>query len=174
MFNDCLISVDGTDFEIDWPPGNRKSWFSHKFRRAALRYEIGVGILNGDIVWVNGPFPAGDWPDINIFCLHLKNNLDVHERVEADDGYTGEAPLYVKCPSKDLLTDDEGKQMKQRVRCRHETLNGRFKSWKCLSKQWRHDVMMHSWTFHAVSVLTQISINYGKKLFDTNEYRDPN
>ena len=39
---------------------------------------------------IDGPHPPGDWPDIE---------LDVGERVEADDGYIGEDPLFVVAAS---------------------------------------------------------------------------
>ncbi len=57
-----------------------------------------MDILAGNIVWVNGPYTAGKYPDIKIFCMGLACWLDEFERVEADDGYIGEAPRKVKCP----------------------------------------------------------------------------
>ena len=59
----CKITVDGTDFRIQEPSPFDPKWYSHKFRGPGLRYEIGVCIKTGWIVWVNGPFPAGAWPD---------------------------------------------------------------------------------------------------------------
>ena len=57
-------------------------------------------IIIGDIVWINGPYNAGQWPDIKIFQYSLLSHLGENERVEADDGYyIGEAPQYVKCPA---------------------------------------------------------------------------
>jgi hypothetical protein len=32
--------------------------------KCGRRYEIGVDILAGNIVWVNGPFAAGKYPDV--------------------------------------------------------------------------------------------------------------
>ena len=96
-FNDWLLSVDGTDFCI-MNPGSKVS--SHKFnKKSGLRYEVAVDILRGFIVWIHGPFPAGAWPDISIFRHALKDHLDTHERVEADDGYRGESPGKVTCPA---------------------------------------------------------------------------
>jgi hypothetical protein len=87
--------VDGTDY---CSPTQRKNFFSFKFRGSGLRYKIGISILGGDIVWLNGPYEAGNWNDIKIFRDSLMSNLDPGERVEADDGYVGEAPRHVKCP----------------------------------------------------------------------------
>ena len=87
--NDCLVSVDGTDFQV---PQRDKEFYSFKFRKSALRYEVALCILTGDIVWINGPFPAGKYNDIEIFRNSLLSHLDQGERVEADDGYVGEHP----------------------------------------------------------------------------------
>lgn len=81
--NDCLVSVDGTDFRIYeqepfWP-----GWFSHKFNGPGVRYELAVAIRTGDIVWINGPFPCGEWSDLRIFRSSLIDYLDDNERVEA-------------------------------------------------------------------------------------------
>ncbi len=97
-----MVSVDGTDFHVE---AHGKQWFSHKFRGSGVRYEIGVSILSGDIVWIQGPLPCGDWPDVKIFRLAIKHFLDDNERVEADDGYIGEAPSKVKAPG--MFTRDE-------------------------------------------------------------------
>jgi len=74
------------------------------------------------LVWVEGPYPAGT-PDITIFRNGLSHHLDPFERVEADDGYVGEAPRQVKCP-KCAANPRENLGMQSRVRSRHETLNG--------------------------------------------------
>ena len=53
--NDALVTVDGTDFRIQEPiPFNRR-WYSKKFNGPALRYEVGISINTGYIVWFNGP-----------------------------------------------------------------------------------------------------------------------
>ena len=62
--NDCMMSVDGTDCPIE-KKGRR--WYSHKFKKPGVRYEVGVAIKSGDIVWINGPYPCGAYADIKIF-----------------------------------------------------------------------------------------------------------
>ena len=59
-------------------------WKSHKFGGAGLRYEIGISIEYGDIVWWNGPFPCGAFPDIKIFKQSLKHMMNYGEKAEAD------------------------------------------------------------------------------------------
>ena len=56
--SDCLLSVDGTDFRI---PERGRDWYSHKFKKSAVRYEIALGIKTGDICWLSGPHQPGIW-----------------------------------------------------------------------------------------------------------------
>ncbi len=166
--NDCLVSVDGTDFKI---AEHGPLFSSHKFnKKSALRYEVCLCILTGDIVWINGPYP-GSYHDMTIFRESLMSHLGRAERVEADDGYIGEAPLHVKCP-KSFTNPKETLHMQQRVRNRQETVNKRFKDWGILRQLYRHDIANHGDPFRAIVCFTQLSINHGEKLFSVG-YRDP-
>ena len=78
--SECLLTVDGTDFQINEPTPFDPVWYSHKFHGAALRYEFGVSIQTGWLCWIAGPFPAGDFPDIEIFTLGLMNELEEGEK----------------------------------------------------------------------------------------------
>ena len=70
--NGCLVSVDGTDFHI---PQHGWKFYSHKFKKSGLRYEVALCIMTGDIVWINGPYEPGIWPDIKIFRDSLMSHL---------------------------------------------------------------------------------------------------
>ena len=117
------MSVDGTDCPIYEPSPWNKKWYSHKFKSAGLRYEIGVGLQSGNICWVNGPFPAGSWPDLKIFKSKLVNRLGPNEKVEADRGYR-----HHKCrmPGKFVSLSDKRAKSKARA-CHDETVNARLK-----------------------------------------------
>ena len=169
FFNDCLLSVDCTDFGVL----NLGSAFSsHKLKgKSAVRYEIALDILKGDIPWIYGPLPAGHWPDVKIFCHSLRQWLDEDERVEADDGYIGEARWKVKCPAS-FPNPAEKEAMQSRVRSRQETVNKRFKQWENLKQVFCHDVMLHGTVFRAIAVITQLAIQNGEPLFSV-DYKDP-
>ena len=63
---------------------------AHKFgKNAGVNYEVAQCLATGMIVWTNGPYPAGDYPDKDIFDRELILMLDEGERVLADSGYTG-------------------------------------------------------------------------------------
>ncbi len=63
--HDTHLSVDCTDCRIQQKgPG----FASYKFKgKSALRYEIALGILSGEIKWLNGPYHCKDWPEIKVF-----------------------------------------------------------------------------------------------------------
>ena len=127
----CLTTVDGTDCEIYNVPGSEAAFNSHKFDGPGLRYELGICILSGWIVWLMGPFPCGDWPDIEIFRFALKHLLEPNERVEGDDGYRGEDPLFFKVPpSKVHGHDSKMLAVWTKVRRHHKTANKRIKQFK--------------------------------------------
>jgi len=158
----CYVTVDGTDFMIQ---EQRKpfweGWCSHKFNGPGLRYEICVSIKGGDIVWINGPFPCGAWPDLRIFRRKLMLWLDRGEKVEADGGYKGEE-LFVQTPEW-LEFRPEAQQQAARARARHETMNSRLKDFKILSTTFRHNVKDHGSVLRACAVITQIGIKHGGK-----------
>ena len=93
--SECKISVDTTDCKVTERPAEPRwpGWKSHKFKGAAARYEVGVCIRTGGIVWINGPFPAGHNADVAIFRRFLRDELDDGEYVEADGGYRGDPRL---------------------------------------------------------------------------------
>ncbi len=149
--------------------GNPFSLFKFK-GKCGLQYKIGVDILDGNIMWISGPYAAGKYPDIKISCSGLAHWLDEHERVEADNGYIGKALPKVKCPGC-ASNPTKNQEMQNRVRSRHESLSGRLKNWEILKSMYRHDIMEHGNVFWAIAVITQISINTGKRLFEV-DYSD--
>jgi hypothetical protein len=73
-------------------------FYSHKFKKCALHYELGIDIVEGNLVWVEGgSYPAGAYFDISIFCRTLIHHLDQFEHIVDNDGYIGKAPERVKC-----------------------------------------------------------------------------
>ena len=152
------MSVDCTDCKI---LQKGRSFASFKFaKKSGLRYEVGVAIMSGQIVWINGGFPCGLYNDLTIFRASLATMLDPQERVEADDGYAAESPYRAKVPS--AMFNTEGARVYQkRVQGRHETVN---------TNVYRHDVVQHGYVVRAVAVLVQLSIKNGDPLFETKYY----
>lgn len=161
-----MVSVDCTDIEIQEPDTFSKCWYSHKINGPGLRYEVAVSLKRGFLVWIHGPFPCGEWPDVKIFRHCLKSFLDENERVEADDGYIGEEPVSCKTPGGFYSRCEGVDGARRRLRCRHETANSRLKNFGILSQKYRHEVDEHAFVVRAVAVLVQLAIESGEKLFD--------
>ena len=161
--NDCLLSVDGTDCPIQQFKPWSKIWYSKKINGPGLRYEVGVCILSGSICWIHGPIPCGKWNDLQVFKHALINFLDDGERVESDKGYRG-VPRSARIP--DATDSNEVAAMRRRVGQRHETINRRLKMFRALKQRWRHSLELHSATFRAAAVITQLCFELGEPPFD--------
>ena len=79
MLNDCTMTVDRTDFSIPQKGAATKgnAFASHKYAgKSALRYKLGVDILAGNLVWIQGPYPAGKYTNIKFFNKVLRYFLE--------------------------------------------------------------------------------------------------
>ncbi|KAI8804264.1 hypothetical protein BJ742DRAFT_825520 [Cladochytrium replicatum] len=95
-----------------------------------LRYEVGLCIRTGHIVWVNGGKLCGAWPDVKLARLAFTNALGRNEKALADKGYKDDHFIY---PS-------------------------RFKQLGCLSQIFRHSFDLHVECFIAVVNFVQLNI----------------
>ena len=98
------------------------------------------------------------------FWDSLISFLDVAERVEADDGYIGEASRHVKCP-KSFTNLEETTRMQTRIQSRQETANKQAKHFGILKQMYRHEIADHGDAFHSCIVFIQVSIEKGEPLF---------
>lgn len=126
---DCYIKQTGLTFS------------SHKLKKkSALRYGVAVAIGLGEIVWVNGPFQPGEFPDIE--CLQTA--LDDNKRVEAMMMDTVETQQSASAA--DVLTRDseEADALQKSVQGWHETVNAQLKtfdrSWSSSFATMKHNM----------------------------------
>ena len=106
------------------------------------------------------------------FRYALVHHLGTSNFVNADDGYIGEAPGKVKCPTS-FVNPIENEGMQSRVRSRHETVNKRFKRWGVLNQIYRHSIDDHAYIVWEMVVLTQqLSLENVEPLFPVS-YKDP-
>ena len=94
--NQALVTIDGIDMRCEMR--FNKTFYSHEFNGNGLRYEVGVCIATGDIVWISGPFRCG----INDLTVSregglLGGTLEEGEMVEADCGYEGHPVKHPCC-----------------------------------------------------------------------------
>jgi len=162
-----IASVDGVHFRINEPRSQpNANWCSHKFNHPALSYELGVSLVDGSLVWINGPFPAAT-SDVAIF--RKPNGLAAHipagKKVIADRGCrpalnTGK--LAIRNP----YDSDALKEFKRRVRARHENFNARIKHFRVLDERSRHPLEKHKTVLEAACVLQQYDLENGHSLFE--------
>jgi len=164
-----ILSVDGTDFRI-WEPKHPtlpidKGMMSHKFKHAALKYEIAISVQQSKVCFFSGPYRGGEH-DLEIFRKALKNKIKDGKKVIADGGYatsrTDERMLSLPNP----LDSRQLKNFKSRSRLRLETFNGRLKKYEVLNQTFRHGIEKHRLAFEAVLVTCQYVMENGSELFD--------
>jgi len=163
-----VITVDGTHCWItkprhpEWSQDSR--YYSHKFGKAGVGYELGIAVATSRLVWMNGPYPAGD-SDLRIFKRKgLKEKLtEANKRGIADSGYPGYPTLLSTPNSHD---SKEVKRFKSRALKRHENFNGMTKTFDCLSGRFRHGSKRFATCFEAVCVVCQYQLENGHPLYD--------
>ena len=137
------------------PSDFNPKWYSHKFNGPGLRYEIGLCIRTGDIVWVHGGFPCGEWPDLRLARNAFIDRLEPQEMVVADGGYQDQQ----------YFVNPNGDQRIKQILARHETVNRRVKQFRCMKDIFRHELYLHPRFLHAVVNLTQLMIQNGEPLY---------
>jgi DDE superfamily endonuclease len=161
-----IISVDGTHCRINEPRGEISTqWYSHKFHKAAVNYEVAIDLWKSKVVWINGPFPAATH-DLTIYQKEegLRSKVPVLKKVIADNGYQCQDDNNLSTPNK--FDSEEVKEFNKRARARHETLNKRLKDFNVLKDSFGHELDKHKFVFEAVCVLVQYDMNNGLPLFD--------
>jgi hypothetical protein len=163
------LTVDGTHCWIQEP--QHPTWsmdsdfFSHKYGKAGLNYELGISIFESRLVWMNGPFPAGS-NDLKVFKKPegLKAKLRaVGKRAIGDGGYRGHTK-EINTPN--AHDSKEVKTFKGRALKRHEKFNGYTKNFDCLKGRFRHSVDRFACCFEAVLVICQYQMENGSPLYE--------
>lgn len=131
--NHAAVTVDCTDFPIlETYPFDPDLW-SFKLNGPGYRYEIGVCIATGLIVWLNGPYKPRRWVDITIFRHRMMWALREGEYIVGDGGYRdGFQFVITKRAGPQWLQD-----MTALATARHETINSRMKIWAIVRNAYR-------------------------------------
>ena len=120
-----------------------------------MRYEIGICIRTGEIVWAHGGLPAGEWPDLKLARNAILDAVGPREMIIADGGYN----------DRQYFETLSNPQKEKAILARHETVNRRVKQFSCMSQTFRHSLYLHPRFFHAVINLTQLMIENGEPLY---------
>lgn len=156
----CFCSIDGVDFKIMEPSLFSRKWYSHKFKGPGLRYEIALCIRTGFIVWKNGGYPCGDFPDLKLAREAYVFCVGEGEKTLADRGYR-DSKFFI-------LPNQTNTVLHNNIMSRHETVNKRIRHFKILRDVFRHKLHTHPLVFHSVVNLTQLMIEDGEPLFSVS------
>ena len=159
-----MLTVDGTQCQIQEIRPWSEIWFSHKFNGPGLNYEIGILIHKPHLIWVRGPTPPGQFNDATVFKQALMQRLPVGRKALADDGYEQE-DLKDHCITKNGLDPPEIVDFKNRALSRHEKFNGILKKFGVLKQVFRHrDVLLlHEDCFKAACVVAMYELELGQE-----------
>ena len=160
-----LYSVDGVHFEICEPfhPLYSKNtrYYSHKFHKAALTYEIALALFEDKIIWMHGPERAAKH-NITMFRSGLRDKAGRGILGVGDRGFRGE-PDHLSTPNS--FDPEELSKFKSQASAHQETVNNRMKTFQCLQQRWRHAVSKHQIVFEACIVIVQLQFDCGSPLF---------
>lgn len=145
------------DFKIQEPTPFSTKWYSHKFRGPGVRYELGLNIRTGGLIWAHGGYPCGIYPDLKLAREAFVLSVNPGELTLADKGYN-DAQFFI------LKTANNYREHGT-IMARHETVNKRMKQFKILKHIYRNALHKHPLVFHAVANLTQLMITNGHPLF---------
>ena len=151
-----FVSIDGTHYSINEPRPFNKKWYSHKLNGPGLTYEIGLCIRTGQVVWAFGGLPAGDFPDLRMAKMAFVTFLENGEKALADKGYRDSN--YFIFPNRDFPDNAQHK----RLMARHETINGRMKSFHVLSQQFVRKLNHPKSIFDACIRILQLQMTSGE------------
>ncbi|KNC81129.1 hypothetical protein SARC_06528 [Sphaeroforma arctica JP610] len=163
--SNTFVTVDGIDCNVPESHPFRASLMSHKTRHAAYKYELVISIRAGDICFVNGGGVEAETADITLSRDFLVYVLVVGEKIVADKGYE-DGFEYFPTPLEATVENAAANAMMKRWRARHETANGRMRSFYILKSPFRASRLKHSIYFMAVAIIVQLSIRSGHSLFD--------
>ena len=153
--------------------------YSHKHKKAAVKYEIGISVFASKCVWLAGPFRGGK-ADISIYTgiedekdrsLREELGRPVYDCLEDKlaDGKLAIGDRSYGAGKKTAVKNDtdpgELHNFKSRALARHETFNGRLTKYSILRDCFRHGFVKHPLAMEAVCVLVQYQMDCGDELF---------
>jgi len=164
-----IMTVDGTHCKTNEPMHTECSQdekcFSHKHKNSGLSYELGIDLFRSNLIWMNGPFPAGQ-NDNGTFAKEggLKEKLTATGKKALGDKACNGHPE--QCSTCNAFDGPAVKSLKSRAQMRHEQFNGLLKEFYCLNGRFRHGEKKFAMCFEAVCALCQCRLENGEPLFD--------
>jgi hypothetical protein len=124
-------------------------FYSGKKKRHTLKYEIGISVHTGLIVWIGGGV-SGSNQDLTIAKEEL---MQVHEdRIFiGDKGYVGHERILTPLKTPQRECEELWNSILGKLRVPIEHVFGRIKIFHCLNVPWRHNILYHPIVFHVIT-----------------------
>jgi hypothetical protein len=134
------------------PSEEQRVYYSGKSKHHEIKYEVGVDVRDGTIVWLSGGFP-GSMHDLTIARTSgIIDKLDEGEFILADKAYLGDQHFLT--PLKGTPSTLQGQLFNyiiSHLRIIVEHTFSKIKVFKCLTAKWRHDLCLHKVVFFVLS-----------------------
>jgi hypothetical protein len=150
--NTVNMTLDVTECPIQRPSDNiiQRQYYSGKKRKHTIKYELGVQLQTGAIVWLAGGVP-GSVHDLNILrSCNLLSKLLIGEFILADRAYIGEN--YILHPFKSAKSMNE-RNINTAISNIRETVEHtihRIKIFGFTQQKWRHSINLHPIAFKVI------------------------
>eukprot|EP01118_Nematostelium_gracile_P017052 TRINITY_DN7174_c0_g1_i2.p1 TRINITY_DN7174_c0_g1~~TRINITY_DN7174_c0_g1_i2.p1 ORF type:complete len:163 (-),score=20.18 TRINITY_DN7174_c0_g1_i2:166-654(-) len=90
IFAGCLSIIDGTKCKLNRPNEEiQELFYSGKKKMHTMKYEVGVSIDLGHIIWISGPYPGKVHDSTMYKDGGIGDHLIPNELVLGDKGYRG-------------------------------------------------------------------------------------
>jgi hypothetical protein len=131
-------------------------FYSGKKKQHTIKYEIGVSIHTGLIVWLSGGV-SGAVHDLTIAKDGiLKEHPD--RLFIGDKGYSGHENIITPFKSPQTEAELQWNKILGAVRVSVEHTFGRIKSFHCLNTPWRHNILYHPIVFYVITNLVNFDL----------------
>lgn len=139
-----FVTLKSMDCPIQRPmDSGRQRYFSSRINGPAMRYEIGLSLRTGQIVWVNGGYPCGEVDDLTLAKKAYVQAVQEGEKTMAGNAYT-DSPYFIVPKSHPRLAEQF--QMAEEL---HNTVQNAFRQWAVLRTSFRHFVLLCSSQDHS-------------------------
>jgi hypothetical protein len=159
------VAIDSTDCPIERPASLiQRLFYSGKSKIHCVKYEVGVDVVDGLIVWLYGCVP-GSYHDLTITRMSgIAQHLLPGEFLFGDKAYTD--PCFIS-PVRGLpehLTVDQKTYnlVHSSIRVKVENTFARVKNFKIMSCPFRNDLTLHPIVFYVICNLVNVDIFLNK------------
>lgn len=167
-----ILTVDGIH---SWYHETKKGefsqdseYYSHKYGKAGVGYELGIALSEPRLIWMHGPFKAG-FGDRKTFQI---NNVGLRAKLRSLGKKCIADSAYYSKENRDVVSALNPhdykvvKKFKTRALQRHEKFNGMLKVFGCLDGRFRHTLPKYKIMFEACAVICQYKMENGQALYD--------